>query len=129
MDICSGGGVANDYCHLFAKVENQPADSAVTISQKSLVKITKSELDTIRKASNYGLASLIVDDSWIYQINENGGDSVFNGIFGKLNQKTDAPYLVCSVHTKEAWEKYQASAKPETDPTEGPTSGTDIPID
>lgn len=121
VDICSGGGVANDYCHLFAELQNQTAENAVTISQKSLVKMTEKDLDAISKAAYYGLAKFMTGNSWVYQINENGQDAVFNGIHDNLTQKTDAPYLVCSVHTKEAWEAYQQSQPTEPEATEGNT--------
>lgn len=129
VDICSGGGVANDYCHLFAAVQDPGTADAATITKKSLVKMTEAELNEIAKAGNYGLASFMINNAWIYQINTNGSDAVFDGIYDNLKQKTDAPYLVCTVHTKEAWEAYQQSHPTEPGPSEGPTEGTDIPVE
>lgn len=129
VDICSGGGVANDYCHLFAAVQDPGTVAAATITKKSLVKMTEAELNEIAKAGNYGLASFMINNAWIYQINANGSDAVFDGIYDNLKQKTDAPYLVCTVHTKEAWEAYQQSHPTEPGPSEGPTEGTDIPVE
>lgn len=125
VDVCSGGGVANDYCHLFAQRENQPAEDTVTITEKSLVKVTEKELDAIRKAANYGLAKFMISNEWIYQVNENGGDSVFLGFYENLKQEKDAPYLVCPVHNEKTWKEYQESQIPEPEPTEG----TDVPIE
>ena len=51
---------------------------------------------------------------------------MFKGIYGDLKQDVDAPYMVCPVHTKEAWEKYQQTQQP-TDPTDpaDPTEPSD----
>ncbi len=106
VDICSAGGVANEYCHLFAERETQPEGDAVTVEEKSLVKMTRDELDAIKKASGYGLSNTFQGDECVYQVDEDGNDAVFGGIFGKLNQSEDAPYVVCTRHTKEAWDAY-----------------------
>ena len=127
VEICSGGGVANDYCHLFAQRENQPADDTVTITSQSLVKMTETELDAIRKASNYGLAKFMLSDIWVYQINSAGGDAVFDGIYDNLKQESDAPYLVCTEHNKEKWEAYLESQIPEPEPTEDETGDVIVP--
>ncbi len=116
VDICSSGGVANEYCHLFAQRENQPEGAEVTVSEKSLVKMTRDELDKIRRAANCGLVSTVLGDEWVYQITEDGDDAVFEGIFKDLNQSEDAPYVVCTEHTEAAWEEYLNSLPPEPEP-------------
>lgn len=116
VDICSSGGVANEYCHLFAQRENQPEGAEVTVSEKSLVKMTRDELDRIRRAANCGLVSTVLGDEWVYQITEDGDDAVFEGIFKDLNQSEDAPYVVCTEHTEAAWEEYLNSLPPEPEP-------------
>ncbi len=118
VDICSSGGVANEYCHLFAQREEQPEGAAVTIDEKSLVKMTREELDAIRQAANCGLAADYLSDGWVYQIDKDGGDAVFKGIFADLNQKVDAPYVVCTEHTQAAWEAYLNSLPTEPEPEE-----------
>lgn len=124
VDICSSGGVANEYCHLFAERETQPEGNVVTVSEKSLVKMTRDELDAIKRASNIGLAATFLGNEWVYQINEDGSDAVFKGIFMDLNQSVDAPYVVCTKHTKEAWDEYLNSLPPEPDPEpEDPSGG------
>ncbi len=120
VDICSSGGVANEYCHLFAERETQPEGNVVTVEEKSLVKMTRDELDEIKKASGSGLSGTFLGDEWVYQVDEDGNDAVFGGIFGELNQSEDAPYAVCTKHTKEAWEAYLETLPPET---EEPDSG------
>ena len=84
------------------------------------MKMTQAELDEIAKVKPYNLLDIYEQNEFVYLVNENGSDGVFKGIYGDLNQDVDAPYIVCPVHTKEAWEKYQQSQKP-TEPTE-PTS-------
>ena len=118
VEYCSGGGVATEYCHLFAE-----EDASIKFRESALVKMTQGELDEIAKAGPYNLSDIYEQDEFVYLVNENGSDGVFKGIHGDLQQDVDAPYMVCPVHTKEAWEKYQQSQKP-TDPTD-PTDPTE----
>lgn len=113
VDYCSCGGVANEYCKLFAEV-----DSSVTVEQKALVKLTADEIAEIYKAGQHGLVDAYLSNDWIYQINDDGTDGVFKGLNGKLQQSEDAPYLVCPEHTKAAWEAYQNSHPTEPEPSE-----------
>lgn len=105
VDYCmSGNGVANEYCKHFAEV-----DSTLTVSQKALVKLTQSDLDEILQASKYNLLSPYYMNEFVYLITENGKDGSFKGFKGNINESVDAPYKVCTVHTKEAWDEYVAS--------------------
>ena len=119
VDYCTAGkGVANEFCLLFAE-----KDPEIKIEKKALVKLTAEEIAELYKASKTGLYEIYVQDNMVYQITKNGEDAVFKGIDGKLNQKVDAPYLVCPLHTEEAWKEYEASQEttvpPETiDPTD-----------
>ena len=97
VEYCvTGGGVATEYCSLFAEHED------VTIEARSLVKLTKGEVDTIRQASGYGLYDIYKDDGYVYYL-----DGAWHGFSGNLQPDSDEHYLVCPKHTKEAWEKYQ----------------------
>ena len=119
VDYCTTGkGVANEFCLLFAE-----KDPEVKIEKKSLVKMTAEELSELYKASKTGLYEIYVQDNAFYQITKNGEDAVYKGVNGKLDQKVQAPYLVCPLHTEEAWLEYVASQEttvpPETiDPTD-----------
>ena len=125
VNYCSGGGVAHEYCQKFAAV-----DPTVKIQEKALVKITQEQLDEIRKAKDYGLTKYYVCDEWIWLVDENGKDLVFNGINGKLKQTEKAPYLLCPTHTKEAWEEYQSSILPEPEIPTDPSGDAGIdPVD
>lgn len=118
VEVCSCGGVANAYCHMFAEV-----DETVTIEQRSLVKLTQTEVDEIFKAGQHGLVAEYLGNEYVYLVKEDGSDAVFRGINGKLVQEEKAPYLVCSEHTQQAWEQYQSSLPTEPEATE---PGTDI---
>ena len=102
-------------------VVHLPAGDKVTVEEKSLVKLTREELDEINKALKCGLVANYSGNNWIYQVKKDGSDDVFKGLDGKLNQEVEAPYLVCTVHTEEAWNAYLASI-PET-PPENPEGG------
>ena len=104
MSICSGGGVATDYCHKFAAV-----DKSVKLTTKSLLKITQDEIDKLLKAKNYGLNEMYLRDDYVYLVNEDGKDLSFKGFTGKINKNVTAPYKVCTTHTQSAWEEYEAS--------------------
>ena len=123
VDYCSGGGVATEYCHMFAEV-----DGSVSIGQKGLLKVTQSELSNMLAPGGY-MAPEFHQNNYIYLIGKGGSDAVFRGIKGDLVQWRDAPYMICPVHTKNAWEEYeaaQATEPEETQPLE-PAPGTDAP--
>ncbi len=105
MEYCTvGGATANEYCKLFAA-----ADSSVKLNASSLLKMTKSELDQILQAANYGLDSSYLRNDYVYLVNDDGKDGLFKGFYNNTNNGINSPYLVCTTHTKEAWESYQAS--------------------
>lgn len=121
VEFCTaGGGVATEYCQHFAEV-----DPEIKIETKGLVKMTQEEIDEIMKAKRYKLEENFFRDDYIYLVDKNGKDKSFKGLNNNVNKDVEAPYLVCPVHTKEAWEAYQAANPPETtDPVDpnAPTS-------
>ena len=66
-------------------------------------------MDAIKAASKHGLKDVYTRNDYIYLVNEDGTDGVFKGFNGKLNEGVEAPYLICTKHTKESWEEYQNS--------------------
>lgn len=115
VDYCStGGGVATDYCRKFAGVQS------VSIDSRALLKLTPSEVDEIKTAAQYGLKSSFTDNRYVYYVSANGDPIAWHGFDGKANPDTDAPYVVCPVHTKEAWDAYEAAqaTEPPTEPEE-----------
>ena len=119
IDYCvTGGGVAGEYCQLFAD-EKEITGVEVKIEQKALVKMTQKEIDELLRAKTCGLLPEYLRDDYVYLINENGTDAVFRGIDGKLEQKVHAPYMVCPVHTQEAWEEYKENVAPDIVPDDG----------
>ena len=112
VDYCvTGGGVATEYCKHFAQ-----ADRTVKIEKRSLLKMTKSGMNDILTAANFGLASAnYVRDDYIYLIDASGNNASFKGFYNNTNRNVDAPYKVCTTHTKAAWDRYQASQEQEED--------------
>ena len=97
VEYCvTGGGVATEFCHMFATHED------VEIEARSLVKLNKAEVDEIRNASHYGLYDHYYQDGYVYYL-----DGAWHGFSGRLQPDSDSPYLVCPVHTAEAWADYE----------------------
>ncbi len=104
VNYCTEGkAVANEYCLLFAEAEG------FELKEKSLLKMTQAQMDAIKAATKHGLSSVYMQNDYIYLVDEEGSDAVFKGFNGKANKGVEAPYLVCTEHTKEKWEKYQNS--------------------
>ncbi|MEE1036693.1 MAG: transglycosylase domain-containing protein [Oscillospiraceae bacterium] len=105
VEYCvTGGGVATEYCSMFADVE---------IASRSLVKLTQAEVNEIRNAISAGLVDIYYDDGYVYYLGSGDGEA-WHG-FRDDYPDNDRPYLLCPTHTKEAWEEYQA----EQEATEG----------
>lgn len=110
VEYCvDGHGVATEWCKLFAQA-NQ-----CKIEERALVRITAEKFEEIKKASKTGLVDAYVRDDYIYLINKKGEDAAFKGFQNNLNKEADHPYLICPVHTQQAWEEYQKGLVP-TDP-------------
>jgi len=108
VDYCSGGGVATEYCKHFAEV-----DTTVKIEKKALLKLTQKEMNEIKSAKAYNLQSMFYQDNYVYFIKDDGKDGTYKGFSGTVNSKVNAPYMVCPVHTEEAWKKYEEENKDE----------------
>lgn len=120
VEYCSHGGVATEWCKLFAEV-----NSEVTITEKALLKLTETQVGDIKKASKYGLLKEYLTDEYVYYTDDDGNDGVWLGFYNKLKQIMDAPYVICPEHTEKAWQKYQESLiPPETEPPVIPTDPT-----
>lgn len=127
VEFCKeGGAVCNEYCRLFA----QEPESSVILEQKALVKMTQEEIDELVKAKTNGLLPEYLQDNYVYLVTKDGKDGVFKGFEGTANPGVDAPYVICTLHTKEAWEAYQESLVPEettevTEPVTDANKGTE----
>ena len=119
VEYCSGGGVATDWCKLFA-LENQ-----ATIEEKALVRITAQKFEEIKKASKTGLVDAYVRDDYIYLVDRKGEDAAFKGFKNNLNKEEDHPYLVCPAHTEKSWNEYLSSKAPEVPGLDDPTNPSD----
>ena len=94
-----GKAAANEYCKKFADV------GVIKLSKKGFVKMTFERIEQIRMASECGLRTKYVKDSYIYQVDEYGNPEAFKGIFGDLNET--GACVTCKVHTADSWSKYQ----------------------
>ncbi len=114
MELCTvGKGVATEYCTLFAGV-----DENVKMEKKALLKINQDDYNELVKAKNYGLHAEYTMDNYVYMVTKDGKDAAFHGFGGDVNLNTSIPYVVCSVHTKAAWDKYQEELAAATQPSE-----------
>ena len=107
VDYCSGGGVATEYCSKFPDAK---------ITQVSLVKRSKAEIDELKAARSCGLEAEHTMDNYIWYT---GGD--WHGFSGTAQPDVSAPYIVCPVHNKKAWDdkvKAEEEAKKEEEEKE-----------
>ena len=128
MEFCpEGKGVANEWCKHFASEEVVDPAKRLKLEEKGLCKVTQDVLDDIAELEKKGIWEEFLLDEWVYLVDERGRDvNSYKGVMGKLDQKTEAPYKVCEVHTEEAWKAYLESLIPEpTEPTVDPTAPTD----
>lgn len=94
VQYCSGGGVATDYCKLFAAT-----DSSISISNKGLLKRTSKDMDELFAAKDFGLDAKLMRDDYIYLIGSDGRPGNFKGFYGDVNYGVNAPYKLCTEHT------------------------------
>ena len=105
VDYCvSGNCAAGAYCKLISQ-----KDKNVSVVQKSLVKLTQSEIDEILRAKSHGLEATYYRDDYVYLVDSNGNDAAFHGFSGTLNSGSKLSYKACSVHTIADWEKVKGS--------------------
>lgn len=98
----TGHGVATEYCTRFADAE---------VETRTLVKMTQTEIDEIRAAIGAGLDAIFADDGYVYLVDGNDEPLPWHGFRGNANQGYDLPYLVCPVHNRETWEKFEQNAQ------------------
>lgn len=126
VDYCvTGNGVANEYCKHLSQ-----AGASVTLGSQILVKLTESELSEILRAEKFSLDAEFLRDDYVYLVDAAGNDASFKGFHNNINGGVTAPYKVCTVHNKNAWDAYQAAhptAPPETTAPSVPeeTTGTE----
>lgn len=114
VEYCiDGNGVANEYCRRFAAV------GALKLESRALLKMTRTQLETLLRAEGKGLASAYLRDDYVYLTDKNGAAATFYGFHGDIDQGLELPYKACTVHTRESWESYVIPPEPTT-PTEPP---------
>ena len=130
MEFCpEGKGVANEWCQHFASEEYQDEATRLKLEEIGLCKVTQEDLDNIMKLEKKGIWDEFLKDEWVYLVDSKGRDvKSYQGVNGKLDQKTEAPYKVCEVHTEEAWNAYLESLIPEETEPLDPTD-PNLPVD
>ena len=89
----TGGGVAGEYCSLFGDAE---------VETRSLVKLTRAEIEEIKAAAQSGLVDAYLNPGYVYYVDESGEGLPWNGFYGGTG--AEAPYHVCSLHTQDSWQ-------------------------
>jgi hypothetical protein len=81
LEYCPDGhGVANEYCKKFAQV------GAVKLEPKALVKLTKSRIETLLRASGKGLNAMYLRDDYVFLVDKKGTAQPFFGFRGTINE-------------------------------------------
>ncbi len=132
VSYCSGGGVATDYCQMFAAV-----DTTVKVGKGSLVYLNPNDVKEIQKATGKGLLPMYYDNSYVYYVDKNGEPQPWHGFKGNVNKDSNTPYLTCPVHTEAAWKAYEEEKRKEEEekqeqenqgqPTDPANPGTTTP--
>ena len=108
---CQGNGVANEFCKKFAELTDEAF--LATIEERALVMLNEEELKAILDAKPNGLQEPFWSDLYMYTVDKDGNPVPFKGLEGEANKDAgDAPYIVCTLHTAQAWEEYEASLVP-----------------
>ena len=103
VEYCANG-VAGEYCHKFQSV------GMIAFTDKALLHLTQKQIDALMMAKGKGLRSAYYNNNYVYYVDENGEPLPFYGMDPKkpINKGLEAPYQVCTKHTKAAWEQYVA---------------------
>ena len=72
------------------------------IKDLALVKRDREEINELKAAKGKGLEATHTLDNYIWYTDGN-----WHGFSGNLQPNVNAPYIVCPLHTKEAWENKQ----------------------
>ncbi len=113
VEYCTEGkAAASEYCKLFEK------EKLAHLEKKSLVRMTQSEIDEILRMKGIGLNENFLRDDYVYLVDSAGNPQNWHGFNGDINKGIDSPFMVCPIHTKEAWEKYQKDKKEEEEKEE-----------
>ena len=125
LEYCvEGKGVCNEYCKLFAEHAEELKLPKPVIEKKSLWIVEKERFDAYVKAEVEDL-----DNSFIFLVDEKGNPLHFTGIKDDINKTMPEdgsviPYVICTLHTKEAWEAAQPAPTDPTGPVD-PSAPTD----
>ena len=92
----TGGGVAGEFCSMFGDAE---------VATRSLVKLTRAEIDEIKTAGTSGLVDAYLNSGYVYYVDNSGEGLPWNGFHGGTG--AEAPYHVCTLHTQDSWQNME----------------------
>ncbi len=97
MDFCvECDCAANEYC----------AKLGANVEKRGLLKLTMDEVTELQMAEEFSLYKVHLKDNYVYLVEDDGSDGSFKGFHNNVNVGVVSPYLVCTKHTKTAWEDY-----------------------
>lgn len=113
VDFCNScNAVANEYCLKLAAV------GKTTLTKRALVQMTQSQVNKIAAAYDKGLQMAYRVDECVYLVDNNQNPvNAYFGLRGDRNQGVNAPYIVCTVHSKADWDAYLEQNPGYTDPS------------
>ena len=88
--------VVVDFCTDCKAVANSGCTHVV---KRSLVKVTQSKINEIKKASNVGLWYSCRGENWVYLVDKQGNPVPYYGFNGDKNYGLSVPYLSCYIHS------------------------------
>ncbi len=104
VQFCGNGdGVASQYCQNFSAI------GQTSMVNRAMVKMTRSEVEAVAEALKHGLSSAFNRNDYIFLVDDNGMPQAFYGLSNNVNLGLNEPYVMCTVHTKAAWDSYLAS--------------------
>ena len=64
------------------------------------------KVDEINKAKSCGLQAMYYQDNYVYLVDKDGDPLDWHGFNGKANKGVKEPYIVCTIHTEEAYKEF-----------------------
>ena len=68
------------------------------VANRSLVKLTREEIDEIKQAGTSGLVDAYLNSGYVYYVDGSGNGLGWNGFYGGTG--AEAPYMTCPLHTE-----------------------------
>ena len=79
------------------------------VGTRSLVKLTRAEIDEIKAAGRTGLVESHLNSGYVYYVDDGNQGIAWHGFYGTANNGVEQPYVVCSVHNQLSFEQMQGT--------------------